>query len=467
MAETSRLNGAIAVTRFGLGARPGEIDGASRDPRGWLLDQIRSEGADQPVGRFRTTVESMAEMEGYRARQKEARAEQAMPAGEDAPPGERMQAATAMRRALQGDMGEEFLARTRLGATTAAGFRERWALFWANHFTVSANSLAVAVIRGSYEREAIRPHVFGRFEHLATSAIRHPAMLMYLDQTASVGPSTRAGQAYKRGLNENLAREVLELHTVGVDAGYSQADVTELARALTGWSVGRRAARGEPLGEFYFRGALHEPGERKVLGRAYPDGGQEQGMAVLGDLANDARTRRHLCRKLAAHFVADTPPPGLAAKLEAAWERSSGDLAEVARTLVEAPEAWGPAPAKFKTPYEFVVSSYRAAAAEPRAFRDVSVLMTSLDQKPFNPPSPKGWPDQAVAWASSDAVLKRLSFAERFAAMHAPAGGKPGDVARALLGERIGARSLQAVERAGSREEAFTLLLMSPEFQRR
>ena len=170
--------------------------------------------------------------------------------------------------------GADFLARVRLGATTDAGFRERWALFWANHFTVSAQKLVTANLVGPFEQEAIRPHVFGRFEDLLVASSSHPAMLLYLDQAQSIGPDSPLGAAGRSwfgkkpsGLNENLAREIMELHTVGVEAGYSQADVTEFARAMTGWSIGGFRNAPGAQGRFLFREEAHEPGARMVMGK--------------------------------------------------------------------------------------------------------------------------------------------------------------------------------------------------------
>ena len=248
--------------------------------------------------------------------------------------------------------GEEILARTRLAASTDAGFRERWTLFWANHFTVAAKGLAETAAVGPFEREAIRPHVFGRFEDLLVAASSHPGMLLYLDQTQSIGPNSVAAgrRAGKGGLNENLGREILELHTVGAGAGYTQSDVTEFARALTGWSMGGANGPEQEQGAFLYRANFHEPGERVVMGRRYPDKGGDQALEILKDLAADPHTADHIARKLAIHFIADDPQPSLVAKLRGAFLASHGDLSHVATVLVAAPEAWDPTPRKFKTP---------------------------------------------------------------------------------------------------------------------
>lgn len=472
------LKAAIAATRFGLGARPGEIAEAARDPQGWLKAQIRREGADLPRADGETAAQRIADLRDFREQRQMMKQEAATgDAGDPARDPVRM-----AQKLLREDTAEDFLARVQLGATTAAPFRERWALFFANHFTVAANKLQTATVVGPYEAEAIRPHVFGRFEDLLVAAETHPAMMLYLDQAQSVGPNSplaqrvatlgrrgavadRPGLARTPGLNENLAREILELHTVGVDGGYSQTDVTEFARAMTGLSIGRFNGREAP-GAVVFRIAAHEPGERTVMGVRYRAGGKEQAAAILSDLAAKPQTARFVCTKIARHFVADEPPPALVARLETAWKRSGGDLGEVAQALIAAPEAWAPQPAKFKTPYDFVISSWRAADAAPQAFPQVGPILTSLGQKPFAPGSPKGWPEEAAAWAAPDAIVKRMQFAQRFAAQ-AVQGRDPKALAAEALGARLTPATATAIARAESRPEGFALLLMSPEFQRR
>lgn len=463
MAIDPKLAAAVAVTRFGLGARPGEIDAVARDPRGWLLGQIRPEGADQPPGAFPPSSAGLIALYEYQRRRR------AMKAGTDAMDENAPKPSQAAgRREVFGRVDEEVLARAQLASQTPAGFRERWALFWGNHFTVSAAAKPpVRMTAGAFEREAIRPHVFGRFSDLLLASTRHPAMLIYLDQAQSIGPGSPAGLRREAGLNENLAREILELHTLGANAGYSQADVTEFARALTGWSVVNARETGRPPGTPMFRAAAHEPGARTVLGRAYPQAGEAQGVAILNALAADPRTARRLSRKIAAHFVADDPPASLVARLEQAWTSSDGRLDAVARALVEAPEAWAPQPLKMKTPYEFVVSSFRAAGQAPRMLGRIQPTLAALGHRPFEAPSPEGWPDDAASWAAPDALVKRLQFAQAFAAAAAPATAPPPELAAAVLGPRLTPPTAEAVRRAESREEAFTLLLMSPEFQRR
>lgn len=463
MALNSDIDGAIAATRFGLGARPGEIETARRDARGFLKDQIRPAGADQPEGQFATVGASLKGYADFQAAKKTKRLEMSA----EPPVGPAMAETPArVNRGQYVDTGAEIMSRARLGATTDAAFRERWAIFWSNHFAVAANKANMAALVGPFEREAIRPHVFGKFEDLLVASTRHPGMLFYLDQAKSAGPNSKGGTRRNTGLNENLAREILELHTVGVNAGYSQEDVIEFARALTGWSFyPANEAAPSDVDIFVFRERLHEPGARKVFGRRYADGGEQQARAVLRDLATDPHTARHLATKIARHFVADTPPPALVSKLEKAWMQSDGRLDVVAAALIDAPEAWDPAPVKFKTPYEFMVSGYRAIGGAPRRPGELQVL-TTLGQKPFTPPSPKGWDEDGGAWSGPDAIIKRMAWSQVFAAQQAQR-LEPAEVAQQALGARLTPACAKTIARAESRQEALAVLLMSPEFQRR
>lgn len=473
------LDAAIALTRFGLGARPGEMSAVRGDPRGWLTGQIRPEGADQPKTEGATSQQRIAEFREFQQDKKAAKAGERAEAG-DAVPASRDPVKIAQRM-LRRETGGDFAARAQLAATTDAGFRERWTLFWANHFTVSANKLVTATVVGPFEQEAIRPHVFGSFAGLLGAVETHPAMLLYLDQAQSMGPDSMAAQYMKRargagrgpagqarqvGLNENLAREILELHTVGVNGGYTQADVTEFARAMTGLSIGGLRGDADLIGAPVFRAAAHEPGDRTVMGVRYRAGGKEQTGAILSDLAGKPQTARFVSGKIARHFVADEPPPALVERLTESWIASQGDLARVAETLIASPEAWDPTPAKFKTPYEFLISSWRAAGGSPRDVTVLAPTLNAMGQKPFSAPSPKGWPEDTGTWAAPDAIVKRMTWAQKFSAL-AVGDRDPKALAADALGPRLKPATATMIARAESRPEAFALLLMSPEFQRR
>lgn len=470
------LKPAIAVTRFGLGARPGEIASAAHDPRGWLTAQIRPSGA--PVLQTEDGGDRLVALRRFqlaRRDERQARRQDVDDNGAQTAQAERdRNAAEAGRMFLRENVGKDFLARARLAATTPDGFAERWALFWADHFTVSAVKFTTAPLIGPFEAEAIRPNVFGRFADLLAAAESHPAMLLYLDQAQSVGPNSPIAQrralhtqdGRKIGLNENLAREILELHTVGVNGGYSQADVTEFARAMTGLSIPGPRETIDTAAPTVFHAFAHEPGGRTILGVRYDEPGLDQAAAVFRDLAAKPATASFVCGKIARHFVSDTPDPALAARLEHAWTTSGGDLSHVAETLVTAPEAWTPAAEKFKTPYDFIISSYRAADVVPSAVEKLAPVLTALGQKPFSAPSPKGWPDDAAAWAAPDAIVKRMQFAQAFAAV-AAGDRDPSRLATEALGARLTPAVATAIARAESRPEGLALLVMSPEFQRR
>ena len=317
---------------------------------------------------------------------------------------------------------------------------------------------------GAYEREAIRPHVLGRFADMLLAADSHPAMLLYLDNTVSMGVNSIAGINRSRGLNENFARETLELHTLGVGTGYTQDDVISFANVLTGWTLVPAGGDPEHGGEFSFNPRLHEPGAQKVLGKAYDQEGVEQGRAVLADLAVHPATATHLATKLARHFIADTPPPALVERMAKVFLDTSGDLKEVAKTMITSPESWAQPPGKLKRPSEWVVGIVRACGiteADPKRFTAGQAL---LGEPLWRPSSPKGYPDDEASWI--DGIGRRLDVANNFAERVA---GKvdPKDVVENVLGSCVSADVRDAVGRAESRQQALALLFMSADFQRR
>ena len=351
--------------------------------------------------------------------------------------------------------------------------------FWSNHFAVSADKLTVIGMAGPFEFEAIRPHVLGRFGDMLLAAEQHPAMLLYLDQAQSVGPDSTLGTlaatfGRNAGLNENLAREILELHTLGVHGGYGQADVTEFARALTGWTVNglargpaRRAIGGSGTpGSFHFAGAIHQPGRRVIMGRAYDQRGEAQARAVLSDLAAHPATAAHLAAKLARHFAGDDPPPALVERLGAAYLKSGGDLPTLYRVLIEAPETWQPARSKFRTPWDWSIAALRGIGVRQIEGRQMAGLLNQLGQPLWRPGSPAGYDDIAASWAGPDALVRRVEAAERFA-MRAGGLVDARSLAAAPARQRLGPATVQAIARAESPEQGLALLLVSPEFLRR
>ncbi|MEC4594868.1 MULTISPECIES: DUF1800 domain-containing protein [Nitrospirillum] len=453
------LQAAIATNRFGLGARPGDIAAAQSDPRGWLEAQLARDPGLPPE--LHGVEDSATRLTATYAARKEKDEEARKP----------------LREALRAAYRDDAARRTRAAIATDAPLRERLVHFWSNHFTVSTSRPIVAAAVVPYENEAIRPHVTGRFADMLLAATRHPVMLAYLDNAVSVGPDSLAGIRRQRGLNENLGRELLELHTLGVDGGYSQTDVRELARILTGWSIA--AERDRDTGTFLFRPNLHEPGDKILLGQRYSEDGMGEGLLALQRLARHPATARHLATKLARHFIADDPPPAVVAALEKSYHDSDGHLGEVTRTLLHQDAAWAPEARKVKTPTELVVSTGRAlgtdihpavddgdtdmkaARAEP-ALRSLALL----GQLPFAAPSPAGWPDQAADWVGPEAMVQRVDWA-------LTVGEKLGDridprrIAEQALGPFAGDATRQAVARAPSAAEGLALLISAPEFQRR
>jgi uncharacterized protein (DUF1800 family) len=386
----------------------------------------------------------------------------------------------ALREVYQSHYRAQVLARAQSAASTDRAFAERLVYFWSNHFAVSADKGAVFGLAGTLENEVIRPHVNGRFVDMLTAVEQHPAMIAFLDNQYSVGQDSDLAQraAERRfdaakprrqfGINENLAREILELHTLGVNGGYTQADVTSFAQIITGWSIGGgkgRLAGGDP-GRFYFRENLHEPGAKTLLGRTYGQAGRSQGEAVLADLARHPSTARFIATKLARHFIADDPPTPVVERLARAFLKSDGDLPHVYAALIDSPEAWSPQPQKLKSPQDFVFSSLRSLNMSPQRPEEVVRSFDLLGQRQYTPGSPAGWPDAAKSWDGSDALMHRVLWAAQLAARF-DFGTDPVELAASSLGSYVRAETLTALRRAASSAQALALLLMSPEFQRR
>jgi uncharacterized protein (DUF1800 family) len=459
------LQAAIAAHRFGLGEP--DLAPIGSDAQGWLLQQIGP--ADVQRGdALPDAAEGLRRHDAYLKALRE-RGSGNSAAMADARPFEQ-RFVEHFRALVQADQS----ARLSTAATTQRPFAERLALFWSNHFTVSSVKGAARGLVGAFEREAIRPHIAGSFQQLLLASTRHATMLRYLDNALSAGPNSRFVARLARrqadgmvpritGLNENLAREVLELHTLGVDGGYTQADVTAFAAVLTGWRA-PRLPRGDETS--FFDAAWHEPGTKTVLGKRYREGPQAL-HEVLNDLSAHPSTARFVATKLARHFVADEPPPTLVDRLARTFRDGAGHLPALYSELVKAPEAWLPQPAKLKTPEEFVISTARALRAGDMMFtrgRDAGVAL--MGQPVQRAPSPAGWPDRAEEWLGPDALWKRLEWATRV-------GERAGRLvdARALgvtaFGPMWSASSARHVERAADGPQALTLLLMAPEFQRR
>jgi uncharacterized protein (DUF1800 family) len=421
-----------AMIRFGLGRRGSEP--VPDDARGWLLAQLATAG---PAPIVPSTEDGLQALRFDRENK---------PAPEDrlVPPLVRTGYKAVLAHAIETDQP----------------FRERLVWFWANHFAVSVRQGGCAPVACAFMQEAIRPHVTGNFTDMLLAVMQHPAMLLYLDNTGSVGPDSDAGQRSHRGLNENLARECMELHTVSPAAGYTQADVTAFANILTGWSI---ETKQEPLG-YRFRPRAHQPGEQVVLGRRFPEG-EEGGIAALRFLATHPSTYTFLATKLARHFIADNPPQAAVAAIAGALRATQGDLAAATLTLVKRQEAWNTKLGKLRSPQDYALAVLRAADLPEDKRPELLGILGSLGQPLFNPPLPNGWPDTANDWAAPEAMLRRIDwaygFTGRLQAMEADA------MADATLGPLLTPATAESVHRAGSRRDALTLLLTSPEFQRR
>jgi uncharacterized protein (DUF1800 family) len=486
------IDARLTASRFGLGARPGDV--ATGDARRALLGQFeRFEARPVAFASAPTRTIVAQGLADYLAETRMARLEmsggkKAQAAMADGTPNPQ---ATALRDALKetrrfvrNESRTQYLAlvgaRANAALESTAPFIERMVHFWANHFAVSADKLTVIGLAGLLEVEAIRPHVLGRFSDMLLAVEQHPAMLLYLDQAQSIGPESAIGSRVlargvrKVGLNENLAREIMELHTLGVRTGYAQADVTEFARALTGWTVAglargpfaRFAGAEGKTGDFVFAAPLHQPGERTIMGRRYAQQGQAQAQAVLGDLAVHPATAVHIATKLARHFAGDTPPPRLVDRLAASFAKTGGDLPSLYRVLIEAPELASPAPAKFKSPWDWSISALRAVGTRNVEGQAIAGLQTQLGQPVWKPGSPAGFDDTDATWAGPDALMRRVEAASRIAA-RAGNGIDVPRLANAVLPNGGNPATLIGIGRAESPVEAMSLMLVAPDFMRR
>jgi uncharacterized protein (DUF1800 family) len=441
---TPATSALIATTRFGFVGRPGELEAIGADPRGWVVRQMSL--PPRPVsGDLPSSADMVAQVFAAQRDKRD--------------PADRKEFNQGVRDVYLAEIG------ARIGAAvdSPTPLVERLTQFWSNHFTVSAIRPVVHGCVGAFEREAIRPHVFGRFSDLLLAAESHPAMLLYLDNAQSIGPDSMAGMRQGKGLNENLGREILELHTLGVDGGYTQADVEALAAILTGWSVARL---NDPApGTFKFYERAHEPGAKTLLGRRYAEAGRDEGVAALGDLALHPATARHVAQKLARHFIADQPPPDAVERIAKSFRDSGGNLARVTQAVVAEDAVWRTPFAKLRTPTDMLIAACRVAGFTPQPAMLVATLR-QLDQQPFFAPQPSGWPDDAASWAAPETVLRRAQWCEMFA-NRLPDAPDPVALVEVSLGPGLSAETRDAVGRAPSRRAGFALALASPEFQRR
>ena len=445
---------ALAAIRFGTGLSPDippPADGAE------VLDRLA--GPDDAA--VDVPILTWASMAPRAMRFNELRRKQDAPGGQAALREHRI----ALNRTFHRDLART-LARA---ATTHDGMRERLHWFWADHFAVSDGGGVRRHTISAYHEDAIRPHMTGRFADLLFSAVTHPAMLTYLDQHISAGPNSPRGRSGAGGLNENLAREVLELHTLGVGADYGQTDVRELAELLTGLGVDKQGA-------YVFRPRFVEPGPENVLGRSY--GGDRPNRhdirAVLDDLSVHPATARHVSRKLATHFVADVPESSMVDAMAAAWARTDGDLMAVYAAMIDHPDAWSPELRKVRRPLDFMAAALRATGAGSEivsdtrgAIRDrLTFPLTRMGQPWLRPPGPQGWPEEAAAWITPQGLAARLEWIADLVRRIDPA-PDPRAFVHLALGDLAGPRTLFAAQAAEDRHAGLGLILAAPEFQRR
>lgn len=495
------LDAAIASNRFGLGARPGEIRTIASDPRGWLKAQLTPELSPPPaLAALASTAEASQAFNAWLSAigltpasasgvYDKSAGVSAMGAGAamGAPglaPGVSIE--QSFIQVLGPGYAQAVEARMRVATSTDRPFFERLVRFWGNHFTVSGSKPNAFPLVGIFERDVVRPRCLGRFRDMVLASCKHPGMLIYLDNYISIGPNSIIARnpgvlpPYLRqilkGLNENLGREILELHTLGVRSGYTQADVTSLAKIITGWMV--RQSRGaeatadaqgaDASSVFIFRDAAHEPGPQTLLGKTYAEAGLAQGEAALTDLSRHPQTARFIATKLVRHFIADDPPPSAVERIAAVFKDTDGDLLAVSAALVDAPEAWEPSLRKFKPPEDYLTSALRALNGKPDLDgRQLIALLSRMGQRPFYAPGPNGWADTGGEWIGPDAVWKRVEWADAVAKGVADAKVDPAMIAQEALGPTLSPSTLSAIKLADSPPQGLALFLTAPEFQRR
>jgi len=437
--------GYIASQRFGMGHKHSEQSRVSSAPRDWLRKQV--EAGQETVLKHNSPptkeiVRTLIRAKKPRDMRKDFR-----------------QRARAIYDA-------EMQARFELALSTNQPFIERLVQFWSNHFTVSfAGKFFLSSIVGAYEREVVRPHVLGKFSDMLIASAKHPAMLIYLDNINSIGANAEQKRGKNTGLNENLAREILELHTLGVNGGYAQKDVIALANIITGWTLSGSKKNG---GGFVFSKKHHEPGNFVLLGKTYTQEGQGQGMAALRDIASHPSTARFVATKLVRHFVDDVPPERAIKEIEATFLKSNGDLKAVALALINLREAWQQPMTKIKTPYEMIVSSLRLVGTKNHRFplKRVKSSLKTFDHIPFKATSPAGRSDIAADWISPNAMINRVEWCQVFS-QYVSLKENPLTLAHNHLGAVAAPSTLTWIERAPTAKDGLALLLASPEWQRR
>lgn len=439
------------LERACFGPRPGELEALHRQgAEAWIDDQLASPSPGDPGLDER--------LSGFASLQE--RSWQGLMEMEVPPPG-RQDRRSAEQRKEAAKRARE-ISRELAGARFVRAVHGRWGLrevlldFWSNHFSVYGRKSLVGALLPHYEREVLLPHLLGRFEDLLLAVARSPAMLVYLDNWTSTRPDlprfVRRRVRSRGGINENYARELLELHTLGVAGGYEQRDVIDVARVFTGWTL---ESRRDPV--FRFRSLLHDGGAKRVMGERVPGEGMEQGEHLLRRLARHPATACHLARKLAARFVSDVPPPALVERVARRYLETGGDLRETVAMLLLAPELADPRHRKLKTPFRMLASAVRTTGGSSDGRPASLVALHRLGELPYTSRTPDGFPEQSTHWIDPGAMLERMAMAFLLAE------GR-------VRGTRLGPVFPETVTRLpalanASFSEVQALALASPEFQ--
>lgn len=441
--------GLIAFQRFGLGAKPGQFEKVARNARNALIEEV--------------TTPKIALI------------------NDDTLPSYRKAAADSQRdyEKYEGHRRRELDARIKKHMSVRIGFVERLVMFWSNHFSMSVNKAsAVRGTIGQLERDVIRKHVLGDFTSMLIGVMKHPAMQAYLDNSDSVGPNSEYGAPRGIGINENLARESMELHTVGSGGGYTEEDVTAMALILTGWSYVRgweadnnwNGGTKKNRGRFIFREDWHEPGPITLMGKTYPDEGQKRGIKALKFLARQPETAEHIAFKLVHHFITDEPTPAMVNPVKQAFIKSGGNLKKVALALIELPEALTGPLDRLRTPYELAVAQFRAMKRKYNQdqYWSFASPLYSMNNMAWECPTPDGYTDETYYWLNPEAVTLRLETAQMSGWVYDEyVGENVVKMAKGIFGGALSRATRERVEAAGSTSRALTILFSSPEFQRR
>lgn len=441
----------IAVNRFGYGAIANDLQHATLDPVIWVKQQLQPVTFDDGLPHSSFMI---AEHERYREYRKLLQEDSTNASSK------------AMFNKEQARKTVRQLSLASLKQAIKSPHSVSWRLldFFSNHFSVSATGRLMTGLAPTLEREAIASNLLGTFEDMLLAVEQHPAMIIYLNNEQSVGPNSKISKKRQsKGLNENLAREILELHTLGVNGGYQQTDVIELAKGVSGWSIDK--STNDDSAGFRFRKNAHEPGTRTLLGKRYSQTGITQGQMMLSALANHPQTIAHICRKIACHFVSETPDDKLLVSMHNAWKATNGSIKAIMHTMFESEYAWLTSPQKFKTPREFIISTYRSLGTE--LVKDNILLsgIRMLGQQPFKAGTPAGYSDKIDDWLGANALVSRIDWIYRLTGTLKHVNAE--NLMNNTLGLIPNHPTYLSVIRAESRHQALALLFLSPEFLRR